>query len=232
MKKIFVLGFGIFGLNSFAQNDIRVFNLNNFSNNNIGLQQQQQFRAVQTFASNVQLKRNRVQVINSIKPANKVTPVQAVVNRPQVQRRRTVRRNADLQIQIQQPLLQINLVNVPPQMNPPAQLSNDDQIFQINVLENNVGNSFGNENIQIQQAAPAEEKQAGHAGDFLEGISLNLPKMNLKTFSVSKRSSSSSTSSYKLTQLKNKFVKVNRKIKGKLAFKKRLRLKVDNCFKW
>jgi hypothetical protein len=230
MKKLFVLCFGIFSLNSFSQNDVQVFNLNVMNNN---IQIQQQSRAVQTFASNVQIKRSTYKPVNTFKPENKVAPVNNVMNRPQVQRRRTVRRNSNPQVQNQQPLPQINFVNIPSQINPPVQLSNDDQIFQIIVLENNLGNSFGNEQLQIQQASPVQVEESKRFNDPLEGIGfdINMPKMNLRTRSTSASSESLSVS-YKLNHLRSKFLKVNRKMKGKLSFKKRLRLKVDNCFKW
>jgi hypothetical protein len=231
MKKIFVLGFGILNLNSFSQNDVQVFNLNNLSNSNIQLQQQS--RAVQTFASNVQIKRNTYKPVNTVKPANKVTQANNVIKRPPIQRRRTVRRNSNSQVQDQQPLPQINFVNIPSQINPPVQLSNDDQIFQINAPENNLGNSFGNEQLAIQQAAPVQDKQTKRFSDPLEGLGfdINMPKMNVRTRSTSASSGALSVS-YKLNHLRNKFLKVNRKMKGKLSFKKRLRLKVDTCFKW
>ena len=237
MKKIIALSFGVLSLNTFSQNDIQVFNLKNISDNNINIQRQS-IQSVQTFASNVQLKRNGAKPankINTAKPVNKRIPLNNVVNRPLIQRR-TVRRNANPQVQTQQPLPQlVNLINIPPQMNPPAQvLSNDDQVFAINVLENNVGNSFGNEQMQIQQAAiPIQAEQAKRFSDPLEGIGFNIsiPKMERRVRSSSESSASLSTH-YKLVHLKSKFLKVNRKMKGKLSFKKRLRLKVDNCFKW
>ena len=235
MKKVLVLSLGILSLNLFSQNDLQIFNLNNSLDNNIGLQQQH-VRAVQTFASNVQLKRNTVKATDNTKDINKANTVKTKpvnTNKQVVRRRRVTNNTINVPVQTQQHLVIINVINVPPQMNPPAQLSNDDQVFQINVLENNFGNSFGNENIIVQQAVPVQEKQVGHAGGFLEGISLdiNVSKINFKSRSVSKGSASLS-SSYKLAHLKNKFLKMNRKMKGKLSFKKRLRIKVDNCFKW
>lgn len=111
--------------------------------------------------------------------------------------------------------------------NPVSQIQNDDIQVLVNVAENNVGNEF----ILIQQisnvAAPALMNGNGNS------FELKLPSVNLSFNNrIRKASSASDSKKYKMAWIENKFKKVNRNLRGKFSGTKRLKIKVDDCFKW
>lgn len=117
--------------------------------------------------------------------------------------------------------VQNNVANPINQMMQPQVILNDD--IQLNVLENN----FGNQGIVIQQASNVS-KPALPEG---KGLEINLPKINFNS-GIRLAKLNSHTSKNKTVHMKNKFLKMNRKLSAKFAFGKKLKLKVDDCFKW
>jgi hypothetical protein len=115
---------------------------------------------------------------------------------------------------------------------------NDDIQVQGNiiVLENNGGNALGNETNPIEQIAslniPAIQLGSGNM-DLSLNLDINMPKINLKTIKFKGKGSSASKGNHnRIRQLEKKLAKFNRKTAGKLSFKKKLKIKVDSCFKW
>lgn len=127
--------------------------------------------------------------------------------------------------------------NVSRNMNPQVQplVLNDDvqqEQMQMNINDNNVGNDIN----FIQQIAAVEMPAIQTGNGSLEmnvNLNINMPKINL---SVNKRTvklrAESNSSRHKLFQLEKKFKKMNRSFSGKIKYSKRLKIKVDNCFKW
>jgi hypothetical protein len=101
-------------------------------------------------------------------------------------------------------------------------------------LENNSGNALGNEMNPIEQIASFDIPaiQIGN-GNMNLNLDINMPKINLRSVKLSGRGSSSSKGNqHKLYDLKKKWAKFNRKASGKLSLKKKMKIRVDNCFKW
>lgn len=117
-------------------------------------------------------------------------------------------------------------------VNLPVKNLNVDMSMQSNAAENNVGNEMNNfQQIQVQLlttiAAPQSQLANGKAFD------LKLPSLNIGMRKTIRRTSSEGSSvKHKLMVIENKFKKVNRKLSARLSFKKKLKMKVDNCFKW
>lgn len=219
MKKVLFITPVLFVLNGFSQNQIQ----QNFNNINLTNRHAVQMQSVQVFASNIKVNDN-----NTNKPvranANPQVYVQRSTNANSIQRRQ--RRTA--------PQTNINISNVnQPLINISENNINDDIQIQGNFsqqLDNNVGNAFGNENI-IEQLASVNIPaiQLGNGLDL--NLDINLPKINLPTIKFNNRKSVSS-SKHKTFYFKKKLAKFNRKISGKLSFRKKLKIRVDNCFKW
>ena len=173
-----------------------------YTNNNLSNQVYVQQRANPVLASNVM----NVKKPATTNTANKPKIVQTVQRRPVQQ---AAQRN----------------------INPPVQIKNDEIQIQMNVSDNNVGNELNNfEVIQIQQLSNVALPQIQLDGNA--GMELKLPKVNLSVNRKVVKSSSSHQSKKKVTLIKNKFKKANRKWTTKLEGKKKLRLKVDRCFNW
>lgn len=135
------------------------------------------------------------------------------------QQRQTVQRQASQQI-------------INQNLNPIVQNLNVDMRMQSNAAENNMGNEMGNiQQIQVQQIATiaAPQMQLGNGNT----LRLKLPSLNVNMRKTIRRTSSEGNSvKYKLMVIENKFRKINRKLNARLSFKKKLRIKVDKCFKW
>lgn len=101
---------------------------------------------------------------------------------------------------------------------------------QINSMDNNSGN-----NMSIVQQIAAAEMPALPIGngksDLHLNVEINLPKINLNK-RLTKSNVSSNSSKHQLIQLKKSFIKINRKLNTRLRSNKKLKNKVDNCFKW
>lgn len=214
MRKLIFITPVLFTLNAFGQNQIQT----NVSNSNIV---QQRFVQVnQVLASNM--------IGNTNKPvranANPQVQVQLATNASSNQRRqiRRVTNNINTNISnVTQPLVNISENNI-----------NDDIQMQENFsqqLDNNLGNAFGNENL-IEQIASVNIP-AIQVGSASLDLNLDLPTIKLPSMKFASRKSVSSTK-HKTHTVKNKFAKLNRKMTGKLSFGKKLKIKVDNCFKW
>lgn len=218
MKKVLFIIPVLFALNGFSQNQIQ----QNFNNINLTNRQALQMQSVQVFASNI-----KVNDDNTNKPARANANPQVYVQRSttanSIQRRqRRIPPQTNINVSnVSQPLVNISENNI-----------NDDIQIQENFsqqLDNNVGNAFGNENIIEQLASvniPAIQLGSGSLN-----LDINLPTLKLPSIKFNSRKSVSS-SKHKKFHVKNKLAKFNRKMSGKLSFGKKLKIKVDNCFKW
>lgn len=215
MRKLIFVTPLLFVLSAFGQNQIQT----NVSNSNIV---QQRFVQVnQVLASNM--------IGNTNKPvranANPQVQVQRATNASSNQRRqvRRVTNNINTNISnVTQPLVNISENNI-----------NDDIQLQGNFsqqLDNNLGNAFGNENNMIEQIASVNIPAIQIGGASLN-LNLDLPTIKLPSMKFASRKSVSSTK-HKTHTVKKKLAKLNRKMTGKLSFSKKLKIKVDNCFKW
>jgi len=217
-----------FSLSSHSQNLIQLnsnFGNQALSNNIVQLQQ---VKNIQVFASNQMMNTN----------ANVTNKVVRINAHPRaVQRTRSSNANPQRQIR-RRASRPVNTINVPAiqtsqaQINPVQAVINNDIQLQapVSQMDNNAGNASGNEFNPIEQIAQLNIPaiQLGNAD-----MDINLPKINLKPIKFSSGSSSNSkNSNHTLLDLKKKFAKFNRKTSGKLSFKKKLRIKVDKCFKW
>lgn len=217
MKKVLLIAPVLFSINSFSQN-IWVNNLSNQST------PQMQVQNVQVFASNMTTNDN-----NTNKPlranANPQVYVQRVSNASGNQRRQTRRVTNVSNTNISNPI-QTNIINV-------AENNTDEiqQLVNYTVNDNNVGNSFGNEN-QIEQIASANIPaiQVG-TGSLNLNLDINMPTIKLPSMKFSSRKLVSS-SKHKTFHVRNKLAKINRNMTGKFSFGKKLKIKVDNCFKF
>ena len=223
MKKVLFIIPVLFALNGFSQNLIQ----QNFSNINLTNRQAVQVQSVQVFASNIKVNDN-----NTNKPArpnaNPQVYVQRSTNANSIQRRQ--RRTA--------PQTNVNILNVTqPLVNISENNINDDIQIQGNFsqqLDNNVGNAFENENLIEQLASvniPAIQLGSGSLNLDLNLPTIKLPSIKLPSIKFNSRKSVSS-SKHKSFHVKNKLAKFNRKMTGKFSFGKKLKIKVDNCFKW
>lgn len=108
-------------------------------------------------------------------------------------------------------------------LNPPVQMINDAIQIQINVSENNIG-------IQIQQISNVAMPDLPQIG--IADFQLKMPEMNWS----SKRSTVKTKKViYSVTvrkKISNKLKRINRKFTSKFLNKNKLRIKVDDCFKW
>ena len=244
MKKNFILIFALGTANYFAQvqqqqplpqqNFFRGNTLNT-NDNDLNVQQ----RASQVFASNINISNVKINTIKAnpvVVNTNKtnVKPiVQGNINRPAVRQRHQVRNNGDANNEGKNDINSQNFINVP---RPEIQTNlgnkfiiiNDDNI-NIQLLENNI------EMPQIQAAAPQMQLGGGNSGGNGFSLNINLPKLNLPTLklkAIKFSGGSSHSSHHKKFNLKKRLIKFDRKWHAKFDSKKRLRIKVDNCFKW
>jgi hypothetical protein len=217
MKKIVFITLVLFALNSFSQNLIQ--NNINYSN-----QRFVQAQAMQVFASNANVNDNKIN-----KPVrantNPQVYVQRVSNSNVTQRRQRRRVTNNVNANISNPV-QTNIINVS-QNN----INDDIQVLGnfVNQLDNSVGNAFRNENL-IEQLASVNIPAIQLGSGSLD-LNFNLPTLKFPAIKFSSRKTVSS-SRHKTFHLKNKLAKLNRNMSGKLSFKKKLKIKVDNCFKW
>lgn len=216
MKRVILILPLAFALNGFSQNIAQQVS-------NINLVQTNSNPRVQVFASNVMLNNS-----NTNKPvrvnANPQVQVQRATNASGNQRRqvRRVTNNVNTNISnVTQPLVNVSDNNI-----------NDDIQMLGNFnqqLDNNAGNAFGNENMVEQIASvniPAIRVGSGSLNLNLELPTIKLPSMKFAS------SKSVSNSKHKTHTIKKKLAKLNRKMTGRLSFGKKLKIKVDNCFKW
>jgi hypothetical protein len=118
-------------------------------------------------------------------------------------------------------------------------VSNDIQVQNFNPAINinefdlsldNAGNAFE----QVASFSPPQLPQiqlASGNADF--SLEVNLPKVNFKPVKLGTSiSSSSSSSHHRAFGLKKKLCRINRHLEGKFQVTKKLRFKVDKCFKW
>ena len=220
MKKVLFIAPVFVSMNSFSQNLIFL--------NNTGLGNQAvQTQNIQVFASNIFVNDNTTN-----KPARANANPQAYIQRassPSGNQRRQVRRkvtnvtNTNSSNNIQTNI--INIVNN--NMNDDIQLQGN---FSQQVNDN-LGNAFGNENM-IEQIASANIPaiQIG-TGSLNFDLDINMPKIKFPTIKFSSRKTVSD-SKHKTFYVRNKLAKLNRRMSGKLSFGKKLKIKVDNCFKW
>lgn len=207
----------LFAMSSFGQNQIQT----NVSNN---LQQQRFVQVNQVFASNM--------TGNTSKPVRANANPQVQVQRAsgassnQRQQRRRVVNTANTNVSnVVQPLVNFSENNINDVIQVQGNFSQQD---------NNIGNASdsypdGNENLMEQIASvniPAIQVGTGSLN-----LNLDLPTIKLPSIKFASRKSVSS-SKHKTFRVKNKLAKLNRKMSGKLAFGKKLKIKVDNCFKW
>lgn len=215
MKKVLFIAPVLFSLSSFSQNILV---------NNLGNQYVPQVQS-QIFASNMTVNDN-----NTNKPARTNANPQVYVQRASNasgNQRRQIRRTTNN--------VTNNISNViQPLVNVSDNTINEDIQVQGNFdkQENdNLGNAFGNENL-IEQIASVNIPaiQIG-TGSMNLNLDINMPKIKLPAMKFSSRKTVSS-SKHKTFHVKNKLAKLNRKMTGKLSFGKKLKIKVDNCFKW
>lgn len=217
MKKALLIVPVLFAMNGFSQNLIQ----QNFSNINLTNRQASQMQSVQVFASNVLVNDNNTNKPSRANANPQVYVVQRASARNVTQNRR---RRVAPQTNISNPI-QTNMRNVSDNN------INDDIQVQgnfVNQLDNNVGNAFGNESL-IEQLASVNIP-AIQLGNGLD-LNLNLPTLKLPSIKFASRKTVSS-SKHKTHSVKKKLAKLNRNLGGKLFFKKKLKIKVDNCFKW
>lgn len=217
MKKVLLITPVLLSLNGFSQNILV---------NNLGNQYAPQMQSVQVFASNMMVNDN-----NSNKPARSNVNPQAYVQRASNasgNQRRQVRRVTNVSnTNISNPI-QTNSIDVPDN-----NINDDIQVQGNFSQQKNVdpGNAFGNENI-IEQIASANIPaiQFG-TGSMNLNLDIHIPKIDLLSMKLSSRKSVSS-SKHNTFRMKNKLAKLNRKMTGKFSIGKKLKIKVDNCFKW
>ncbi len=218
MKKLVFITPILFVFSGFGQNLIQT------NTSNINMQQQRFVQVNQVFASNMMGNDNTTN-----KPvranANPQVNFQRVaignVNQRQQRRRRGAPQAVNTNISnVIQPLVNVSQSNI-----------NDDIQLHGNFsqqADNNLGNSFGNENVSEQIASaniPAIQLGIGSLN-----LDINLPTIKLPSIKFAPRKSVSS-SKHKTFNVRNKLAKHNRKM-GKCSFDKKLKIKVDNCFKW
>lgn len=211
MKKVLFIAAVLFSGNSFAQNIL----MSNFGN-----QSAPQVQGVQILASNIKVNDNNINKPARLN-ANPQVYVQRATNANNNQRRQVRRRVTNVSNPVQTNVINVSENNI-----------NDDIQIQgnfVNQLDNNVGNAFGNENL-IEQIASANIP-AIQLGSGSLNLNLDLPTLKMPTIKFASRKSVSS-SKHKSHTLKKKLAKLNRNLGGKLSFKKKLKIKVDNCFKW
>ncbi len=215
MKQVLLIAPVLFSLNSFSQN-ILITNLGN------QYVPQQQVQNVQVFASNIMTNIN-----NTNKPvrsnANPQVYVQRASNASGNQRQQVRRRITNVANPVQ-----TNMTNVPDNN------INDDIQIQLqgnfnNVNDNNVGNAFGNESI-IEQIASVNIP-AIQVGSGSLNLNINMPEIKLPSIKFHSRKTVSN-SKHKTFSFKNKMAKLNRNMTGKFSIGKKLKIKVDNCFKF
>lgn len=202
----------LFAMSSFGQNQVQT----NVSNN---LQQQRFVQVNQVFASNMMGNSNKP-VRASANPQVQVQRASGASSNQRQQRRRVVNTANTNVSNVIQPLVNFSENNI-----------NDDIQVQGNFSQqdNNIGNAFGNENM-IEQIASVNIP-AIQVGTGSLNLNLDLPTIKLPSIKFASRKSVSS-SKHKTFRVKNRLAKLNRKMTGKLAFGKKLKIKVDNCFKW
>jgi hypothetical protein len=207
MKKLLFLAPVLFILNGQSQNLIQSNSLLNISNIN-------QVQTQQVFASNIMVNDNNTNKPIQAKPVMQVQRSSPEVNRQT--RRDPSNYSTNNAIQVKE---EVQVLQNFPQVN-----------------DNNTGEALGNEFNPIEQIAslniPAIQVGSGNM-DLNLNLDLKMPKINLKTVKFKGKGSSASKSSHhKLLQLEKKWAKFNRKTSGKLSVKKKIKFKVDNCFKW
>ena len=227
MKKILFITPVLFAMNCFSQNTLQ----QNFSNSNLTNRQAVQMQSQQVFASNMMVNDNNV---NKVVSTNANKPVRANAN-PQINFVQRATTNVSTQRRRRRVTPQVNTVSNPINIiNVPVNNINDDIQVQgnlINQMDNNLGNAFGNENM-IEQLASANIPSIKLGNGSLNlNLDLNLPTLKLPSIKFRSHKSVSS-SGHKSFHFKNKWIKFNRKMSGKLSFGKKLKIKVDNCFKW
>ena len=203
----------LFAMSSFGQNQVQT----NVSNN---LQQQRFVQVNQVFASNMMGNSNKP-VRASANPQVQVQRASGASSNQRQQRRRVVNTANTNVSNVIQPLVNFSENNI-----------NDDIQVQGNFSQqsdNNAGNAFGNENL-IEQIASVNIP-AIQVGTGSLNLNLDLPSIKMPSIKFASRKSVSS-SKHKTHAIKNKLAKLNRNLSGKLSFKKKLKIKVDNCFKW
>lgn len=217
MKKLVLFAPVLFIMNGTSQNLIQNASFLNISNIS-------QVQSQQAFASNVMVNNNsanRPAVINSNPQA------QRMASNSQRRQRRT---NTSVNNTAPNPMVQ--------QRNVSIDNINDNIQIQSNVIaiENNSGNAFGNEMDPLAQI-PSLDIPAIPSGNgnmnLNVNLDINMPKINLRSVKLSgKGASDSKGSNHALLNLKKKLAKFNRKAAGKLSFKRKLKIKVDDCFNW
>ncbi|MBP7808237.1 MAG: hypothetical protein KA163_02985 [Bacteroidia bacterium] len=214
MKTLFFIAPVLFALSAFGQNEIQT----NISNINM---QQRYIQVNQVFASNMMGNTN-----------NTNKPVRANTN-PQVQVQRATNASSNQRRQVRR--VTNNVGNVSNVTQPLVNVSenNTDEIQQLGNFsqqaDNSLGNAFGNENL-IEQIASVNIP-AIQVGTGSLNLNLELPTIKMPSIKFTSRKSVAS-SKHKTFRVKNKLAKLNRKMTGKLSFGKKLKIKVDNCFKW
>lgn len=195
--------------NTVSQNIPQQQNLGNYLNNAGYVVRIQSNQMVQTLASNVSLRPNKVKINNQViintRRASNNSHHQAV-NRAKVN---TAGNNME-----DNSGAQADPVNQQP-------LVMNDFHIQTN-------------KVQVLQVSASAENQSSPSGIGNEnkeglGLKLKLPEINFKPIKFSSKSSSVSHKSFRF---KTFFTRLNYKTKGKLSFAKRMKIKVDNCFKW
>ncbi len=215
MKKVLLITPLFFAMNVFSQNIL----ISNFGN-----QSPQQMQSVQIFASNIKVNDNNINKparVNANPQINIVQRSSSASNTVQRRRRRTTPRPAS---NISNPV-QTSMVNIENNINDDIQI----QGSFTNQSDNNVGNAFGNESM-IEQIASVNIP-AIQLGSGSLNLNLELPTIKLPSIKFASRKSVSGTK-HKTHTVKKKLAKLNRNLGGKLSFKKKLKIKVDNCFKW
>ena len=207
MNKFPFLVLALASVNLFSQNILQSkYYLNNSSNTDNTIQRVQSQQAPQIFASNISMN-------------NKIQPL--------------VRVNASINVPRAVPVVQRRVINnVRPVGNRGVPQNSNPSAYQIDINDNNIPINISPVQMQLQYLGL--ENQAiplGIANNANNNFTLNikLPKINWKPI---KLGSKSVTKSHKSFSLKTFFLKANRKMQGKLSFGKKLKIKVDNCFKW
>ena len=213
-------------------------NVLNNNDNNIKIQVQN-FNPI--FATNVSLNNsNKAETVKKNPVSVRANPVAVSTNKSNIKavvvntvKKTTTqhRRIRTTNIVNTQPLPQINFINVQFNANPPVQGNFDNQINVLNNVDININDILENNSPQVQAAVP--QVQSGGGGNSFS-LNINLPKLNLPSFNFKpiKFSGGSSHSYHKKFHFKNKWIKLNRKMGGKFSFGRKLRIKVDNCFRW
>ena len=190
-------------LNVAAQNQAQQF----YSNINLTNQIQIQQRAQLLLASNI----SNENKINSV-------PVRNVNNNSGNKTNQSVQRRP-----IQN--------NIQRNINPPDQIMNDDIQIQMNVMGNNIGIELNNSAaIQIQRISNVALPDLPQIG--MAGIELKVPKVNWSIKTSSLKTKTLTHSKKKYFKLNNRLKKINRNLSSKLLIKRKLRIRIDDCFKW